>query len=234
MNVTARRLGMDHTTYTDASGVAATTVSTASDQLRLAVAAMKDPVFAQTVAMTSIKLPVAGSIPNFNHAVGTGGYVGIKTGSDAIAGGCLVFADRQSIGGRTVTIVGVVLRQDPGQPSTPILTAASQAAADALVQSVRSAIRTETVLPAGTPIASLSNADGVHSTAVTGSAISEIGWGGMTEPINVALRHPGRSIADGATVAQVSVPSGEPAQVTATAGSAVPAVSFGWKVRHAL
>lgn len=234
MNSTAHELGMDHTTYTDASGIAATTVSTASDQLRLAAAAMKQPVFAQTVAMKSVKLPVAGTIPNFNRAVGTGGYVGIKTGSDALAGGCLVFANRQTIGGRTVTILGVVLRQDPGQPSTPILTAASQSAADALVQSVRSAIRTETVVPAGAAVATVSNAQGKRITAVTGSAITALGWGGMTQPIKVSLAKPGNSIAAGATVAQVSVPSGQPAQVGATASAPVPAVSFGWKVRNVL
>ena len=43
MNALARRLGMDHTHYAGPSGVNPATVSTASDQLRLAAAAMANP-----------------------------------------------------------------------------------------------------------------------------------------------------------------------------------------------
>lgn len=232
MNAAAHRLGMDHTTYTDASGIASTTVSTASDQLILAAASMRDPVFARIVAMRSVNLPVAGTLTNFNHAVGADGWVGIKTGSDALAGGCLVFANRQVVDGRTITILGVVLRQDPGQQSTAVLTAASQNAANALVQSVRAAVRSQTVVPAGTPVAVISNAQGRRTTAVTASAVTATGWGGMTEPLGVSFPRPGRSVPAGATVAQVTVPSGQPGQVSATTQSAVPAVSFGWKIRN--
>src|SRR5205807_3620462 len=43
MNTTARRLGMTATHYTDPSGLSASTTSTAADQVRLGMAAMRDP-----------------------------------------------------------------------------------------------------------------------------------------------------------------------------------------------
>src|SRR5262249_34822726 len=51
MNEVARSLGMNHTDYTDPSGLAASTVSTAKDQLILVQKAMTIPAFARIVAM---------------------------------------------------------------------------------------------------------------------------------------------------------------------------------------
>lgn len=234
MNSAAKRLGMTSTTYTDASGISSSTVSTAGDQLKLAAAAMADPVFARTVAMTSVTLPVAGTMANFNRAVGSRGYVGIKTGSDSSAGGCLVFADRQTVDGRTFTILGAVLGQDPGQPSTAVLTAASLSAADAIVASVRASVRSYTVVPAGTTVATISNRQGRHAAAVTSTPVREIGWGGLQIPLTVSLSKLGASLRAGAQVARVAVPSGSPGQTAASAVAAVPAVSFAWRVGNVL
>ena len=101
MNQTARELGMSQTTYTDPSGFEESTVSTASDQVKLARMAMGDPTFAQIVAKPSVRLPVVGRVLNYNELVGHDGYVGIKTGSDEAAGGCLLFAKKVTVGGRT-------------------------------------------------------------------------------------------------------------------------------------
>ena len=111
MNATARALGMRSTTYTDPSGFNDETVSTAADQLKLARAAMRIPTFAAIVAEPSAALPGVGQVANFNGLVGSGGYVGVKTGSDRAAGGCLVFAKQVTVGGRRLTVLGVVLGQ---------------------------------------------------------------------------------------------------------------------------
>src|SRR5262249_18107483 len=50
MNTTARQLGMTDTHYTDPSGLAASTSSTAADQVRLGMAAMSEPSLAELVA----------------------------------------------------------------------------------------------------------------------------------------------------------------------------------------
>jgi serine-type D-Ala-D-Ala carboxypeptidase (penicillin-binding protein 5/6) len=118
---------MTHTRYTDPSGFDDATVSTAADQLRIVDRAMGLPVFASIVATPSATLPVAGAVQNTNTLLGHDGFVGVKTGSTAAAGGCFAFRAIRRIDGKRTTITGVVL----GQPG-PDLAAAGLAAADAM------------------------------------------------------------------------------------------------------
>lgn len=143
MNATARRLGMTATTYTDPSGFSASTVSTAADQLRLAALAMRHPAFAQIVDEASAVLPVAGAVSNYNQLVGHDRYVGIKTGSDGAAGGCLVFAKRVMVAGRRLTILGDVLGQREGS-----LISAALNAGQRLGDSAAVALRKGMLVPA--------------------------------------------------------------------------------------
>jgi serine-type D-Ala-D-Ala carboxypeptidase (penicillin-binding protein 5/6) len=113
MNATARSLGMTHTRYTDPSGYDDATVSTAADQVRLVDRAMRLPVFASIVATPRATLPVAGTVHNTNRLLGHDGFVGVKTGSTAAAGGCFAFRAIRWIDGKRTTITGVVLGQ-PG------------------------------------------------------------------------------------------------------------------------
>jgi serine-type D-Ala-D-Ala carboxypeptidase (penicillin-binding protein 5/6) len=113
MNATARSLGMTETRYTDPSGYDDTTVSTAVDQVRIVVRAMRQPVFASIVATPSVWLPVAGTVHNTDRLLGQDGFVGVKTGSDHSAGSCFAFRAIRSIRGKRTTITGVVLGQ-PG------------------------------------------------------------------------------------------------------------------------
>ena len=131
MNATARSLGMTHTRYTDASGYDDATVSTAADQVRLVDRAMRLPVFASIVATPSATLPVAGTVHNTNTLLGHNGFVGVKTGSTAAAGGCFAFRAIHWIDGKQTTITGVVL----GQPGHDRI-AAGLAAADAMVDRI--------------------------------------------------------------------------------------------------
>ncbi len=137
MNAEARALGMDHTIYTDPSGFDPSTVSTAADQLRVFLRAMRFPVFRQIVSMPSVTLPIAGTLTNFNPLLAEG-YAG-KTGSDSSARGCLAFFTHVTVGGRGRTAAGVVLAQGPGS-DTPTLLAAAAEAATQLVESVGPAI----------------------------------------------------------------------------------------------
>jgi D-alanyl-D-alanine carboxypeptidase (penicillin-binding protein 5/6) len=125
MNAAARSLGMTHTRYTDPSGYDDATVSTAADQVRIVDRAMRVPVFASIVAMSSAMLPVAGIVHNTNTLLGHDGFVGVKTGSDAAAGGCFAFRAVRWIDGKRTTITGVVL----GQPGHDRIAAALEGAA---------------------------------------------------------------------------------------------------------
>ncbi|MDT4915402.1 MAG: hypothetical protein QOH89_102 [Pseudonocardiales bacterium] len=131
MNATARSLGMTHTRYTDPSGFDDATVSSAADQVRLVDRAMRLPVFASIVATRSATLPVAGTVHNTNTLLGRNGFVGVKTGSTAAAGGCFAFRAIRWIDGKQTTITGVVL----GQPG-PDRIAAGLAAAAAMVDRI--------------------------------------------------------------------------------------------------
>jgi serine-type D-Ala-D-Ala carboxypeptidase (penicillin-binding protein 5/6) len=125
MNAAARSLGMTQTRYTDPSGFDDTTVSTAADQVRIVVRAMRQPVFARIVDTRSARLPVAGTVYNTNRLLGQNGFVGVKTGSDKAAGSCVAFRAIRSIHGKRTTITGVVL----GQPGYDFIDAGLMAAA---------------------------------------------------------------------------------------------------------
>jgi D-alanyl-D-alanine carboxypeptidase (penicillin-binding protein 5/6) len=102
---------MSQTTYTGASGVEDSTVSTAIDQLTLARAALANNVIAAIVNVRSVRIPgVPGTITNTNTLLGSDGVIGLKTGSTSAAGGALMWAARAN----DATIVGVVLYQQPG------------------------------------------------------------------------------------------------------------------------
>lgn len=111
MNQTAHALGMSHTIYTDPSGYDDGTVSTALDQLRLAQVVAKDGTLAAMMATRSYWLPVAGEVTNTNALLGQDGFVGMKTGSDEAAGGCLMFRAVWSTASGSRSMIGVVLGQ---------------------------------------------------------------------------------------------------------------------------
>jgi serine-type D-Ala-D-Ala carboxypeptidase (penicillin-binding protein 5/6) len=128
MNRTARALGMSHTTYTDPSGYDDGTVSTALDQLRLAQVVARDETLAGMMATRSYWLPVAGEVTNTNALLGQDGFVGMKTGSDTAAGGCLMFRAVWPTASGNRTLIGVVLGQRGDNLITAGLYAAKQLA----------------------------------------------------------------------------------------------------------
>jgi D-alanyl-D-alanine carboxypeptidase (penicillin-binding protein 5/6) len=227
MNSTAHELGMTSTTYTDPSGFERSTVSTAADQLELAHVAMQIPAFATIVAEPSAVLPVAGRVDNYDGLLGTEGYVGIKTGSDDAAGGCLVFAKRVKVAGSRLTVLGVVL----GQREGPLVEAAL-VSAQRLGDSAAAALRLRTVLPAGTTVLRARNVSGAQVRAVTASALQEVGWGGAEIATKVLERHSLTRLGAGERVASVTVAGARAASTRAVARSALGGPSLGWRLQH--
>jgi serine-type D-Ala-D-Ala carboxypeptidase (penicillin-binding protein 5/6) len=131
MNGQAARLGMRHTTYTDPSGLAVTTTSTALDQLRLARVALRVPVLSAIMGMTEATIPIAGTITNTDSLLRQDGIVAGKTGSDDAAGGCFMFKAVHQVGEHRVTVIGIVL----GQRNGPLIQAGLNAA-DNLLEEV--------------------------------------------------------------------------------------------------
>lgn len=229
MNATARRLDMVSTTYTDPSGFEDSTVSTAVDQLKLASMAMRAPAFAAIVDQSAAELPVAGSVANLDTLLGSDGYVGVKTGSDRAAGGCFMFAKRVAVGGRRLTVLGVVLGQREGAPIEAAL-----ASAQRLGDSIAAALRVATVLPAGTRVLSASGADGRQTTAATTGALRQIGWGGLELPVTVALGPAVTRLRAGERMATVTVGGAGVVSMTVVAVHPLGGPSLGWRLLHVL
>jgi serine-type D-Ala-D-Ala carboxypeptidase (penicillin-binding protein 5/6) len=229
MNATARRLGMSSTVYTDPSGYDAGTVSTALDQVKLAAVAMRQPAFAAIVDEPSANLPVAGKVENYDGLVGRDDYVGVKTGSDDAAGGCLIFAKRVTVQHRRFTILGAVLDQREGSYITAALTSARR-----LGDSAAGALRSGTILPAGAPVLMANGVDGRHASIVTASALHGIGWGGLAVPIGVRIARRPTRLAAGQRVGTVSLDGVVAPSSRAVAARALPAPSLGWRLRHLL
>jgi len=194
-----------HTTYTDPSGLAATTVSTAHDQLIIASAAMANPVFASIVAMQSATLPVAGTVQNFDYDVGHNGVIGVKTGSDSAAQGCWAFAATRVIAGVAHDVFGVVL----GIPGTAQgLLEPALAAGSALVNAAPSTVRQVTAVSAGTVIGSV-HAPWRSAIAVAASRdLSGLAPAGQTIRLTVTLHAPsGRTVRGQAQIGTLSAPA---------------------------
>ncbi|QDQ11154.1 D-alanyl-D-alanine carboxypeptidase family protein [Streptomyces spectabilis] len=140
MNRTAARLGMDRTTYTGASGIEASTRSTADDQLELARQAMKQPVLRAVVALRSTTVPgVPGTVTNTNRLLDEPGVIGLKTGSSTPAGGNLMWAAEVTSGARRHLVLGVVLGQRARTTPTEGLDAALERSG-ALIAAVRTGL----------------------------------------------------------------------------------------------
>lgn len=203
MNSSAQALGLQHTTYTDPSGLAATTVSTAQDQLLMATAAMNDAVFGSIVAMPSATFPVAGTVFNFNHDVGHFGIVGVKTGSDSQAQGCWAFAAARTVAGAPHAVFGVVLGI---QGTSAGLIVPALAAGLALANAVPDTVRQMTLLPAGTVVGYVNAPWRAPIPIRTTSALRGFVQAGSTVPVQVALARPaGSSVQRGNALGAVSV-----------------------------
>jgi D-alanyl-D-alanine carboxypeptidase (penicillin-binding protein 5/6) len=107
-NGNAKKLGMQHTHFADASGYHPQTVSTPDDLVRLGEAALKNPVLARIVSQSSADIPVAGTVQNVNDQLGVQGINGIKTGNTDEAGGVYLASATYTISGHSVTVVTAV------------------------------------------------------------------------------------------------------------------------------
>jgi D-alanyl-D-alanine carboxypeptidase (penicillin-binding protein 5/6) len=109
MNARAKALGLSHTTFTDVSGLSEKTVSVPADLVRLGQEALKNPVIASVVQQEQAVLPIAGTLPNVNYALGQEGIFGIKTGNIAAGGAIYLFAGNVQLStGTKIYLVGAV------------------------------------------------------------------------------------------------------------------------------
>jgi D-alanyl-D-alanine carboxypeptidase (penicillin-binding protein 5/6) len=180
MNAMSQALRMGHTTFADAGGVSNQTVSTPADLTVLGRSAMSNPVLAAIVAQPNAALPVTGTVPNLDSALGTAGVVGLKAGSvPAPVGATFLFAGEEPVPGvGTVLIVGAV-------QALPTL-ADAYAAARGLLTAAASEIRLQTAVHRGQTVGRIQTASGALSPVVATGDLAVPTYFGS--PITLRLR----------------------------------------------
>ncbi|WP_269855673.1 D-alanyl-D-alanine carboxypeptidase [Streptomyces sp. RPT161] len=228
MNSAAKDLGMTNTTYTDPSGLDATTVSTAVDQIKLARQAMTNDVFREIVAKPSYKAASGDTYRNYNGLVPLNNTVGIKTGTSTKAGGNLVFAAVKQVGGTTQLIIGAVMGQYKPSIIDTVLAAGRQ-----LIMTAQQSLTSDQVIRKGDVVGYVDDGLGGRTPVVATQDVQAVGWAGLKVDIALNAGSSGvpHSAKAGATVGTLTVGSG-PGQVKVPVAlrSDLNAPSFGSKL----
>jgi D-alanyl-D-alanine carboxypeptidase (penicillin-binding protein 5/6) len=227
MNAEARRLGLQNTHYADPSGLSPQSVSTATDQARLAEAALQNPVIADIVALPEVTLPVAGVQYNVDADLGQDGIVGVKTGWTPEAGASFVFAAKDKVSGDPEMIVGAVV----GQKAIPAIPTVLANALH-LVTAAEAGIGEHVVITAGEQVGTIEGGDGRRATIVAASTVRFITWPGARVTVSVALASGLRSpIEQGHRVGSLVVQFGvQHTTVPLVAGGNLGSPSLAWRL----
>lgn len=174
MNATAKELGMTNTTYTDASGLKETTVSSAEDQVKLGHELVKIPALMDITKQPNWIDPSGQKWRNYNALVPYDGALGIKTGTTTKAGGNLLFAATKEVGGTTVTVVGAIL----GQHTAPIIDTVNAVSKTAML-AARDAMTSAKILKKGDVVGYVDDRLGHHTPVVVTKDVAAVGWAGL-------------------------------------------------------
>ncbi|WP_324289663.1 D-alanyl-D-alanine carboxypeptidase, partial [Streptomyces sp. H27-G5] len=184
MNTAAKALGMNDTTYTDPSGLDAGTISTATDQLKLAEAVMRDAAFRAVVALPSADIKgLPQTLYNNNDLLTVDGLSvrGIKTGSNTPAGGALMWAAYKTVGDQTPLIVGTLMDQ---RATGPDLNAENslllvKANSKKIIEAVRQALTLAPVVREGQRVGHVDDGLGGRTPLVAAGDLNVIGVPGQ-------------------------------------------------------
>ncbi|MBT2393601.1 serine hydrolase [Streptomyces sp. ISL-1] len=211
MNDAAKELGMTNSTYTDPSGLKATTVSSPQDQLKLAKAVMQYDVFRKIVNTTFTTVPgIDGQIRNNNdRALLKEGVGGIKTGSSTPAGGNLLWSANVVVDGQVRRIVGITM----GVQKAAILNDKLELAIThsiRVIEAAQAGVTSATVIKKGDVVGYVDDGLGGRTPVVATKEFKAVGWAGLK--IEIELADGGRTIPHtakaGTVVGQLSVGSG--------------------------
>ncbi|MGW3672738.1 D-alanyl-D-alanine carboxypeptidase [Streptomyces sp. NPDC005131] len=228
MNDTAKSLGMKNTTYTDPSGLTATTVSSAEDQVKLGQKLVEIPALMSITKLPSWTDPSGKNWRNYNTLVPYNGALGIKTGSTSKAGGNLLFAAHKMVGDTDQLIVGAVL----GQHKAPIIDTVNAVSKDVMV-ATEDLLKSGKVVKKGDVVGAVDDGFGGTTPVVATEDVAAVGWPGLTVKLELtddgkALPH---SAAAGTHVGTLTVGEGSSqVKVAVALQSDVTDPSFGQKL----
>ncbi|MFD4174194.1 serine hydrolase [Streptomyces anulatus] len=186
MNDAAKKLGMTESTYTDPSGLEKTTVSTATDQLKLAQAVMRNEVFRGIVDMPEIEIEgIDGKIYNNNNLLLQPGVSGIKTGSSTPAGGNLLWSANTKVDGKLLWIYGAVMGQQAGTGRVYDSLELSLQNSLKLIKDAQEAATSATVVKKGDVVGYVDNGFGGQTPVVATKNLKAVGWSGLEVELKV-------------------------------------------------
>lgn len=187
MNATADELGMKNTTYTDPSGLTASTVSTAEDLVKLGEKLVEFPALMDITKLPEWKDPSGKKWRNYNTLVPYDNALGIKTGSTTKAGGNLLFAAHKMIDGTDQLIVGAVL----GQHRSPIIDTVNAASKKVMLATL-DLLEGAKVVKKGDVVGTVDNGMGGTAPVVATKDVKAVGWSGLT--VRLELTDDGKTI----------------------------------------
>ncbi|WP_247748780.1 serine hydrolase [Streptomyces sp. 4R-3d] len=175
MNDTAEELGMKNTKYTDPSGLDATTVSSAEDQVKLGQKLVEIEALMDITKLPEWTDPSGKTWRNYNTLVPYDGALGIKTGSTTKAGGNLLFAAHKMVGDTDQLIVGAIL----GQHQAPIIDTVN-AASKEVMRATQDELDGATIVKKGQVVGEVDNGLGTKVPLVAVEDVKAVGWSGLT------------------------------------------------------
>ncbi|MFD9479035.1 hypothetical protein, partial [Streptomyces nojiriensis] len=181
MNDTAKELGMTNTTYTDPSGLDATTVSTAEDQVKLGLKLVEIETLLDITKKPNWVDPYGKTWRNWNGLTGPTGALGIKTGTTTKAGGNLLFAAQKKVGNTNQLIVGAVLGQHKPAIIDSVLAASKQ-----LMLATQKALDGATVVKKGEVVGYVDDGLGGRTPVVATADVQAVGWASLTVDVKLA------------------------------------------------
>jgi D-alanyl-D-alanine carboxypeptidase (penicillin-binding protein 5/6) len=224
----AKQLGLTSMVVTDPSGLAVTTLASPQDLVTLGEIALANPVIAEIVGQTSAVIPVAGTVYNVNALLGHSGTIGIKTGNNDADLGAYLFASEQTVGTKTITIVGAIM-------DGPSLSAALLASLP-LIQTAAQNFSQKTVIKAGQQIGEYTM-PWQGTVAITAAKdISVISWNAKPPTISRTGRQLHAPAGAGTAVGSVTVSNATAKSQTSTdlvLKQAIKKPSIIWKLKHA-
>ncbi|MFD5790419.1 serine hydrolase [Streptomyces sp. NPDC127037] len=188
MNATADELGMKNTTYTDPSGLTASTVSTAEDLVKLGEKLVEFPALMDITKLPEWKDPKGHKWRNYNTLVPYDGALGIKTGSTSKAGGNLLFAAHKMIDGTDQLIVGAILGQ---YDKLSIIDEVNRVSKKVML-ATQDLLEGAKVVRKGDVVGQVDDGMGHTTPVVATKDVKAVGWSGLT--VKLELTDDGKTI----------------------------------------
>ncbi|WP_345752937.1 D-alanyl-D-alanine carboxypeptidase family protein [Microbacterium rhizophilus] len=221
--------GLSDITMVDPSGIDPRNTATPAALVKLASAALADPVIAEIVAMPEIDLPGAGVVKNTNPLLGEPGVVGVKTGT--LLDGWreqwnLLTAKDITIGQTTVRVYAAVLGQTDEK--------ARESVSRSLLEQVEHSLQPGPSVAEGTTIATITTEWGEDAQVVADDDASVVLWDRGTAAVETDYDVE-VGLADGAEVGELTATGPfDSTSVPLRLEGDVPGPSLLWRLTHPL